>query len=143
MIGEMDQISKGLAFINAPAEICYKVKRDDAAGPNESVAIEDAIVGPRAAFLKLKKAFSICVPGDLRFTSLSTLSPDGSTGEAEEESNVTGEICYRVKKDDSDAAKKTDLKVADQANGERTVRIKTRKAFVVCEKALINTNALP
>lgn len=142
LIGEMDHISKGLALIRGPAEICYRVKRDDAAGPNESVGVEDAIVGPRLVLLKLKEAFTVCVPSGLQFIRSSTVPP-GSSAVDEGGSVVRGRICYRVKNDDSAAANKTDLEVEDEGSGKRTVRIKTRKAFVLCDNALINTNALP
>lgn len=141
LIGAMDHLSKGLAFINGPAEVCYKVNRDGAAASNQSVQLEDSIVGPRSVLLKLKNAFTVCVPGGLRFTSLSPLAQ--SAGGAEGDSLVKGRICYRVKNDDSPAANKTELDVEDQAKGERRVRIKTRKAFVVCDRALINPDALP
>ena len=144
LIGQMDHVSKGLAFISGPAEICYKVKKDDAAGGKESVDIVDSIVGPRAVVLTLKKAHTICVPGGVRFASVSSsTSPGGESAQAESDSVVTGKVCYRVKKDDSGAEKKTTLQVEDEGNGSRTVRIKTRKAFVVCDQALIDTSALP
>jgi hypothetical protein len=141
LVGQMDHVSKGLAFVSGPAEVCYKVKKDDANGTKESVDVVDSIVGPRAVVLKLKKAFTICVPGGIRFATVSssTAEPPG----AHADSVVTGKVCYRVNKDDSGAEKKTDLQVEDESNGNRTVRIKTRKAFVVCDQALIDTNALP
>jgi hypothetical protein len=61
----------------------------------------------------------------------------------ESDSVVTGKVCYRVRKEDSGAEKKTNLEVEDEGNGKKTVCIKTRKAFVVCDQALVDTNVLP
>jgi len=142
-LGVMDHVSRGLAFVSGPARICYKVKKDPADGGNESVEILDAVVGPRSAILKTKKAFTLCLPGGIRFTVFTSITPPGGVAqETEQDSVVEGEICYKVKKDDSGAARRTDLEVEDEANGKRIVKIKTGKAFEVCDRALINVNAL-
>lgn len=61
---------------------------------------------------------------------------------AQESLIVEGEICYKVKKDDSSEMNKTDLEVEDEGGAKRVVRVKTQKALFVCDRALINLNAL-
>lgn len=64
--GPMDHVSKGLAFISAPAEVCYKIKKTEGeSGPDDAV-IEDLIVGKRPARLK-NKPYIVCVPGGIQF----------------------------------------------------------------------------
>ena len=55
---------------------------------------------------------------------------------------VRGKICYKVKKDDSNAARRQDIEGEDRVGGTRSMRIKTNKVFIVCERALIDLNAL-
>lgn len=67
MLGDLDHVSKGLAFVSGPGKICYKVRKAEGKPGRRDVVVEDLIVGERPARLKLNKPFVVCVPGGVRF----------------------------------------------------------------------------
>jgi hypothetical protein len=55
---------------------------------------------------------------------------------------IEGEVCYKVARDESTADKRTEAGVDDEGAGKRQIRLKTRKAFLVCDRALIDLEVL-
>lgn len=49
LLGNLDHVSKGLAFVSGPAKICYKVAKAEGKPGKRGVVIEDLIVGERPA----------------------------------------------------------------------------------------------
>lgn len=69
LLGRLDHVSKGLAFVSGPGKICYKVAKAEGKPGKRDVVVEDLIVGERPARLKLNNPFVVCVPGGVRFVN--------------------------------------------------------------------------
>lgn len=55
---------------------------------------------------------------------------------------VEGKICYKLEKDEGEGARRTEVDVEDNRAGKRKLTLKTKKAFLVCDKALIDLDVL-